>query len=210
MRLSDEDAARFYAAWRPLLTRVNDERHVVAKLHTDPDGPIHGEDAFMIRKALWADDTLRERFVAENPAALSPDLLSLVDSWGHRRSGTFFLWKHYKKHSVFLEDDEGFAVLGLCTPLGEMFVQEPPILVDAVLLPFGDRIVYDGLITARNVLFGSGIRRNLREQYRAALEKGAIHTSLGPARATPAATRLDSATMGHSRGRASRRGTTWA
>jgi hypothetical protein len=49
-----------------------------------------------------------------------------------------------------------------------------------VLLPFGDRIIYDSLIAPYNVHFGPGIRRDLEQKYRDAKERGAIITSLLP------------------------------
>ena len=142
-----------------------------------------------IRTVLWAEDALRERFVAENPAGLSPELLALVASWRYRRMGTFFLWKYYKKHTVFLTDSEAFTVLGLYSRLDEIMAQPPPILIDAVLLPFGDRIVYDGLIGSRSVVFGSGIRRSLAAKYRAFKDRGLVRTSLAPAGVPRRATR---------------------
>ena len=64
-----------------------------------------------------------------------------------------------------------------------------PVLTQTVLLPFKDRIVYDGLLTSYNVSFGPGIRRNLNEDFKTAKDRHGIVTSL-PVSATPVGTRV--------------------
>jgi hypothetical protein len=48
------------------------------------------------------------------------------------------------------------------------------------VLPFKGRIIYDGLLMSRNIIFGSGIRGNLNETYQAAKQAGNIIESLEP------------------------------
>jgi hypothetical protein len=178
MRLTDENAARFYQVWRPLLTWVNDERNIVPKLFRGPEGAIGAEDAAKIRDVLWSDGSLLARFVALNPAALSPDLLAIAAGWRHRRADTFFVWKHYLRHTIFLDDANAFAVLGLYSTFEEVLPIAPPLMVKAVLLPFEGAIVHDGLISRYNVSLGPGIRRSLLERYRDATVRGAVVKSL--------------------------------
>jgi hypothetical protein len=179
MKLAQAQADRFFALWFPLLSYVNEERHLV------PDRPVAGgsppfttPEAVLLRNALWADDTLLDAFVRENPAGLSADALAVVADWKHRRAGMFAVWKHYKKHTIFLLDREAFAVLGLRSTLEEILPQAPPLLVDTVLLPFEGVIVTDGLLTSRNILLGPGFRRSFKAAYTDAVERGAVRTSL--------------------------------
>lgn len=46
--------------------------------------------------------------------------------------------------------------------------------VEAVLLPFKGKIIYDGLFQARNIFFGGGIKRNLKESYMKAKQNNRI------------------------------------
>ncbi|HLF26899.1 MAG TPA: hypothetical protein VJG32_11225, partial [Anaerolineae bacterium] len=55
-----------------------------------------------------------------------------------------------------------------------------PLLVEAVLLPFEDRITYDGVVAPYTITFGSGIRGNLKHIYQDAKERGDILTTLLP------------------------------
>ncbi len=54
------------------------------------------------------------------------------------------------------------------------------MLVDAVLLPFEDRIIYDSLLMPYRLMFGAGIRRSLNEAYRRVQEQGGVTTTLQP------------------------------
>ncbi len=182
MQLPPEQVERFYAIWKPLMLFVNRRQKLVPEmLHEDFAGPWLVPNVHTIRNALWADDSLLEAFLAENPAHLSPEDQAIVASWRHRLEGGFFVLRHLKKHSLFLAEKETtlYGVLGLTSPLAEV-VPFVPCYVKAVLLPFDDVIIYDSLIVPYNVTFGRGIRSGLERQYRDAKERGAIVTSLLP------------------------------
>ena len=85
MILAPEDAALFYRAWSALLFRVNEQRSIVPRLvRPTPDHPVAPELAFPIRTVLWAEDALRERFLAEAPSELGTAERDLVASWKTR------------------------------------------------------------------------------------------------------------------------------
>jgi hypothetical protein len=182
VQLNPEEVRRFYAIWQPLILFVNRRlRLVPSMLRPGFDDLWNPNEVKKIRDAMWADDTLREAFVAENPAALSPEDLAIVDAWKYRKAGKFFLVKHLKKYTVLIGDNSTvYGVLGLTNPLSEV-VPFVPCYADAVLLPFDGRIIYDSLIVPFNVLLGPGIRRGLEQTYRDAKERGAIITTLLPA-----------------------------
>jgi hypothetical protein len=182
VQLNPEEVRRFYAIWQPLISFVNRRlRLAPSMLRPGFDDLWDPNEVKKIRDAMWADDSLREAFVAENAAALSPADLAIVDSWKVRKAGKFFLVKHLKKYSVLVGDNSTvYGVLGLTCPLSEV-VPFIPCYADAVLLPFDGRIIYDSLIVPFNVMLGPGIRRNLEQTYRDAKERGAIITSLSQA-----------------------------
>jgi hypothetical protein len=188
MILEPHETQRFYRIWFPLLNYTNQRLQLVPKLPASPaDGSISPKDAIAVSSALWADDALRHAFIAENPFDMPPEDLTLIASWDHRVAGDFYVFRHLKKHSIFIAQgpsDRVYAVLGLVSPLEVTIPMPPPTLVRAVLLPFEGRITYDGLFSYYNIFFGSGIRGNLNDIYRSAKERGKIITSLQSA-ATP-------------------------
>jgi hypothetical protein len=185
MRLSAQDTQRFYRIWWPLLRYVNAKHRIVPDLPPLPgEGTLNGQDAHQIREVLWASDALREAFIADNPASLPAADLALVASWRERVAGRFFILRHLKKYSVFLAEEQppkAYGVLGLVSPIQEIISSRAlPVLVQAVLLPFESKIIYDSLLVPYSVSFGSGIRRSLNEDYRQAQERDGVITSLEP------------------------------
>jgi hypothetical protein len=190
MILEPQETQRFYRIWFPLLHYVNAQLHLVPELPAAPaDGSVSPQDAYTVSSALWADDGLRRDFIAENPSSLPPEDLAMVQSWDYRVAGDFYVFRQLKKHAIFIaqgSSDRVYGVLGLVSPIEDVLPMPMPTLIRAVLLPFEDRITYDGLFSAYNIFFGAGIRGSLNDIYRNAKERGQIITALGPS-ATPAA-----------------------
>jgi hypothetical protein len=185
MILADDDAALFYRAWGALLTWVNDRRRVVPSFRRPtPEQPMDAERAIQIRDVLWADDGLREQFLGEGAGALPAAERELIASWKHRVSGSFLIYNHLRAHSTFMGAGV-YGVRGIYTPLSTMF-PAVPTYVEAVLLPFRDVIIIDGLVSrpSMQISFGAGARRMFKEQYDAARTRGTILTRL-PAAAAP-------------------------
>ncbi len=184
MKLPPEQVARFYRIWFPLLNYVNAHRRILPSFPMAPgEESIAPSDAHKLRTALWADDALREQFVAENPASLPPADLTLVASWQHRLAGNFYIFRYLKRHTVFLSTTtpvHAYGVLGLASSIEEIAGPSLPVYVDAVLLPWEDEIIYDSLLAPYALFFGSGIRASLNDAYRDAKEREGIITRLLP------------------------------
>jgi hypothetical protein len=184
MRLPPQDTERFYRIWFALLHFVNEQLHLVPFFPETPDtAAVSAEDTMQVRDALWADDTLRERFIADNPAHLSPADLALVASWQHRLSEMFVIYRSLPQYTIFLSEAtpaHAYGVLGLVSTIEETVPLPLPMYAQAVLLPFEHRIIYDSLFHSYNVVLGPGIRRRLQEEYRNIQEREEIITSLLP------------------------------
>jgi hypothetical protein len=179
MTLAEEDAAMFYRAWGALLTWVNDRRKIVPPFPLPtPERPIDPRSATQIRDVVWAEDALREGFLADRAAGLGAAERDLIASWKHRVRGSFVILKHMQKHSIFMSDAV-YGVHGIYTPLEVMFPRVP-MFVQAVLIPFRDVIIKDGLLQAppMQISYGGGIRRMFKEQYSSARAAAQIRTRL--------------------------------
>lgn len=186
MKLSPSECEQFYRIWLPLLNYVNRQKNLVADFPDSPKaGSINPQDAIAIRNVLWEQSgELLDAFVAANPGHLSQEDLALAESWKWRLPGRFFIMKHLKKYSVLLSEDSppaAYGVSGIVSPLQEILPFPLPVMVDAVLLPFGDRIIFDSLIIPYNVSFGGGYRQSLSRDLRLAEERSGIITTLEPA-----------------------------
>ena len=120
-------------------------------------------------------------FVDENPAHLSEFELDIIRSWRHLVAGKFYVFRELARYTVFLSTSDpaiAYGVLALSQPFEELIGPSLPVLTQTVLLPFKDKIVYDGLMSSYNISFGPGIRRSLNESFKEAKARHGIVTSL--------------------------------
>jgi len=180
MHLAVQDVKRFYDIWFELLYYVNQHRQL-APSFPQTWNRVSPEFVVPLRNALWQDDSLREAFIAENPAHLSTDDLAVVESWTHRVEDKFFIFRHLKKYTIFINSGspaQGYGVLGLTDSVASVVGPDIPIYVEAVLIPFEDQIIYDSLLAPYAVHFGGGYRQSLTETYRDIQERGGLITTL--------------------------------
>lgn len=181
MKLSAKDAELFYKLILALHAFTNRKLRLFPGVETpERIKQLPLEEKVKIRNALWGEIDLIEAFLKENPFHLSSEELNIVESWRHRIQSRFILVSHLKNYSIFLKDDEGIAygVLGLQDTLEAVLDSDLPIIVETVLLPFKDRIVYDGLLSPYGVSFGKGFRDGIKDAYHQARAKYGIVTSL--------------------------------
>ncbi len=181
MKVTKEEANHFFDLMWGLQLFVNQT------LGIDPDvasvselTKLSSQRKISIRNALYEHPELIDKYVAANPHSLSADDLSIVAGWRHFVKGTFYIERMLKKHAIFIEKKDVYAVLGLHDSFDAFYYpQQLPVAVQAVLLPYKGQIVYDGLLIGYSISFGGGISGGLKETYMAAKQNGDIISSLG-------------------------------
>ena len=188
MTLAIEDGKLFFDLMWKLQFYVNQQRGFHTNISSRTEyASLPTELKLKARNALWEDPSLIGGYVQANPDTLPPDQLQLVNKWRDFVKGSFFIFRHLKKGSIFIgKDDRVYAVHGIQDPLEEVMPSYAlPKMVEAILLPFKGRIIYDGLLSGYSIHFGGGIRSNLNRLYMAAKQSGRIITSLEPDLETP-------------------------
>ncbi len=190
MQLSIEDVDQFFRLHRSLMFFVNDRLRVI-------DGEVASVEVysaltpqvrFQVHEALLEHMDLIDAFADVNPFHFDEANIEIVRSWKHLVTGEFFAYRPLRNHMVFLTSTDpavAYGVLALFSPFEDLIPPPLPRMIKTTLLPFKGQIVYDGLMTARNVTFGPGIRRSLDESYKEAKASGGIVTSLPPPRVIP-------------------------
>ena len=179
-KLSSEDYQLYLKLHQSLLTFVCQKLDPDYNLKTRADFlKLTLEDKFRIRNDLMKNIYIIDEFVKSNPCNFTVSELDIIKSWKNHVSGTFFVVKYTPDGAIFLEEagknPKAYQVLALGTPFSEVISIPPPVRVDAVLLPFKGRIIYDGLIKKDNIFFGSGIARSVRAFCgRAVMEHGLV------------------------------------
>ncbi len=169
MILSPVDSALFFRLYWGLNAYVNRQLAILPNQFTAASfRTIPMEQLATVRDAWVKHPELLAKYLAEDPDRLSPEDHAIVASWRLKVAGQFFVVRHLKKYSVFLEQRQPghlYGVLGLQTPMSDLLERPLPVLVNAVLLPFDGVMVSDGLIVSTSVHFGSDIRADLNEAY---------------------------------------------
>ncbi|HQU47181.1 MAG TPA: DUF6398 domain-containing protein [Pirellulales bacterium] len=183
MLLEPHDVELFFRLHRALMSFVNQRLKVIPDRITTPDefAALPPEVRLKVRDALNGHVDLIESFVAANPSHLTDDELGIVDSWRHLVMGRFYVFRDLKRYTVFLTATSpviAYGVVALSQPFQDLIGPYLPVLTQTVLLPFKDKIVYDGLLSSYNISFGGGIRRSLNESCKEAKARYGIVTSL--------------------------------
>src|SRR5437867_5115847 len=183
MLLTPQDVELFFKLHRALMFFVNQRLKVIPDDVASPDEflSLSAEVRLKVRDAFLHHTDLIQSFVDENPAHLTGDQLDSMRSWQHLVHGKFYVFRQLKKYMVFLSTDKqpiAYGVLALSQPFEELIGPYLPVLAETVLLPFKDKIVYDGLLNRYRISFGPGIRRSLNESFKEAKAQHGIVTSL--------------------------------
>lgn len=182
MTLSKEDAELFYELWFPLLDFVNKKFNVIpsmGKIH----GAQHSNPALVkeVANVLWDNVQVIDEYLAEHEAEISEEHRSIIEGWKRRIGDDFILERHLKSGSVFIAShtEEVYLVSGIISSWEEIFYyRSPPIMLNAVLIPFRDVIISDGLVLPYNVAFGRNYSSEWKDIYMAAKKSGTFHKTL--------------------------------
>ena len=180
MNLPEKDVKLFYKLYHPFLAYANAQFDL---LDIESPEEVKGtplEDLRDLRDELYNHPELINKFIVENPCNFTSSELQKMKEWNYFKKGEFIIFRHLKKYTIFLdikEPPKAYGVLSLYTPFEEVTLP-PPVLVEAVLLPFKGKIIYDGILSAYNVIFRSGYRSSLNSSYEEAKFKFGIIESL--------------------------------
>ena len=158
----------FFSMWLGLLAYVND-KYSISKDFGHPQklvGLSHKTVA-KIKDKLWEHTGLIDEYI-DSVWDMPNEQIQILQGWKKGVAGTFFVLKHLKKYSVFVDDKNKvvYGVKGITNPISDVLSNHTlPVMVETMLLPFGDQIIYDTLLYTKNVFFGPSIRRELNEMY---------------------------------------------
>ncbi len=180
MKLSQDDVALFYDIFFKLIDYTNDRYQVVPGLEKASGAEDVNPLAITpVRDKLWENDDVINCIVSDNPFCFAKRELLLVAGWKRRVTGNFLIYKHLKKYTVFMGNGALYGVVGLASPIEDVFPSfDLPRYSRVTLLPFEGKIIYDSLLYTYNVTFGSGSRRGFNEEYRELKNKDGIIATL--------------------------------
>ncbi len=184
MILPSEDAELFYKLMLGVQYYINLQTATLKGVKSaDEFARLSTEKKVKVRDLMWKRPAWIDEYIQANPDGFSQEELGILRSWtDHFLKGTFYIFRHLKKGTIFIGDkDKVYSVIGLMSPFEELVPEYAlPQMVEAVLLPFKGRIIYDGLFSSYPLIIGRNIRANLNHVYQVAKQKERIIVSLDP------------------------------
>jgi hypothetical protein len=119
------------------------------------------EEVERLKERLYSDPGQIDSYVQENPAGFSDEELKIISSWRHFIKGRFYLIRFMKSYAVFLDESHpprAYGVKGLAMQWD--LVTNLPRILEATLIPFKDKIIFDGAFSCYNLFFGPEMKRN--------------------------------------------------
>jgi uncharacterized protein YecA (UPF0149 family) len=174
----------FYETWYKLLNYVN-QKHSIINIKIKPVYPSDYDEAqlFKIREKLWANPQVIGEFV-NSTDTLSDEETRLLQLWEKSHiKGQFILVKYEPKFAVLMQAEKDkapqlYAVKGMTTSIAEAMHRKLPVILETVLLPLGDKIIYDSYMISHDIRLGDGIRNTVEDEYIQAKDMFGIKTKL--------------------------------
>ncbi len=179
MQLSEQEYNKFIFLYNWLLFSAAIYHELLPETTTYEEYDTCSIDQkFTFRNALLEDLEAIDVFIENNKLRLSEEDIAIMQGFKHFIKDDFFIVKYLKKHTLFLGNKYVFGVHSLSDNLKEMFWGRTAVRVHAVLLPFKDKIIHDGIMQTYNVQFGAGIKRSLKSEATQKQAQYGIITSL--------------------------------
>ena len=176
MILSDEQCDRFFDAMDALLTYVNNRFQVVRNLSFEERSMMADAQISLVAHELWDNVSIIDDFVAENPYGFSQQYLNTVQAWKCALPGYFKVVRYLNDQAVFINEAGVFCVNGVTTEIKDE-IGPVPAYVEATLLPFDDRIIYDGFLMAFDVPEGSLEGKQMQDEFEERCREGIAKTA---------------------------------
>ena len=177
MKLTRSEYLDFLGAHLRLLYYVGRQRNLFDPMTFEDFLNLEMKIKFKCRRAVIEDSRLLDRYLEDNRKELSNVDLEILNGFRKQKSGQFIIYKCLSKFAIFVDtsDNSFYAVNALGDRFDEFF-DKFPILVTTCILPFRDKIIYDGFMEPVSYV-GSSLTESLRDDYEMAKTENKIRHS---------------------------------
>lgn len=122
-------------------------------------------EKYEIRNSLYSDLNNFNDYIDANKSTLSKEDIEIIRGFKNLEQGTFRVMKYTKKYTLFFGEKYVYGVLALNDSIDELLGDITPQLVEAVLLPFNDKIIYDGMLSKFPIHIGKGLSKSIKSDF---------------------------------------------
>jgi len=143
MILKKEDAQLFYNLYFTVLRNYHESKN---RSKSFDDLTI--DEISQIRNSLFDNVNYLNTFCELFKNKLPDEHLEIIKKWKFFVKKTFIIYKDLKKYTIFVDTQESlsYGVFGLFKEIRDLIDNKFPVMADAILLPFKNKIVIDGII----------------------------------------------------------------
>ena len=131
------------------------------------------------RDYLLDNRKIVDDYITANFDKLNTEQTSILTGFKKTITSNFVIFKCLTNNAIFIDtkDNRFYAVKALGDSFNYLF-DRFPVLVHTTLLPFNDKIVYDGFIKSTGVYFSSEMTLTMKEDYKLAKNNNQILTAI--------------------------------
>lgn len=173
--LTQSQADLFYKLYLSFLEYINEKYNVCPYIGQIVDVPIDPKDVVCIREVALKHLDELELFAYFSKYHFSEEEKQIICNFKNMKYAHFIIVKYEKDYTLFMDGENLYRVKGAHANISEILEAEKlPILADALLLPFYDEIVVDGVIQSYPIDLGHGFKKIMTDS----LKKGKIIKNL--------------------------------
>ena len=140
---------------------------------------LHYPVKFKCREALYKNKKLLDEYLQEQADQLTEEQVEILNGFKQKIRSDFILFKYLKKYAIFVDTNTNlfYAVQALGDPFDNFFT-DLPVIINAAILPFKGKIIYDGFLQGGNVHIGRNMTADVNKSYKKAKQQKEIITTL--------------------------------
>lgn len=174
MKLSEDEYYQFIKTHYKLLLFAGLKHGAISRnITVEHLKSMDFRDKYKLRELLNGDPTILDEFVGEYHGTISDAERERVNGFRKKITQNFIIFRSLKKHTIFIDGKNVYSVHALWDPFPEL-IPEFPAYVRTTILPFKDKIIYDGFLEPYSIHFGKNIRDSLHREYQEARKSGGI------------------------------------
>lgn len=179
MILDPQDAAIFFRLYIPLLGFVKKQvKHIPGLKEAEETTQV----LFCVREIMCKNPQLIQKYADTNPEKLRPRELAIIKSWERFVHGQFVCISAGKKDATLLRWEgrtkiKAYHVLGITDPIAAI-ASARMLLRNILLLPWENRIIWDGIVPGGNIFIGPNMWRGVKEDYQKCKETHNVMNAL--------------------------------
>ena len=181
MTLSDKDFKDYIETHLDFLFYVGRQTGI---LHESVDfkafKKLETKIKFKCREGFLSNPELLNNYLEKEFENLETEKIKILEGFKKKISGDFVILKYLKDYAVLIDLEKSKCYL--VKALGDKFeklITETPKMVRTTILPFKDKIIYDGFLEPYGMVIGQGIRRDLNRLYKKAKDSKELISVIG-------------------------------